>query len=170
LYTAYDKATKKLTIKNLTDLVTVNRGWDWTLVEINKAISLSGLTVMMMSFMPQFVEQSKEMLFQSMSLLWAHSTYSFYKFYGLSPTNVAKDKMMKKVSVTLGSLGQLALSAGYWGYISWEALMGSATVLGVSHFYTMELDYKGRLQVRPYAYLPFPLSGWIMYLLGRKYL
>ena len=36
-------------------------------------------------------------------------------------------------------------------------------VLGVSHFYTMEIDFKGVLQVRPYAYLPFPLSAVVLF-------
>ena len=73
LYTAYDKQTKKLKLGNLKDLVTFNRGLDWTLVEANKAISLSGLTVMMLSFLPALKKQSEQLLFQSISMLWTHS-------------------------------------------------------------------------------------------------
>ena len=158
LYTGYDKASKKLKPSNLVDLVTLNRGWDWTLVEINKAISLSGLTVFMMSYLPQMQTQGKELLFHGMSMLWAHSVYSVYKFYGYSLQRLMKEKTVKQVSVALGAAGQLALAAGYWGYITKEALVVSSSLLGVSHFYTMEIDYKGVLQVRPYAYLPFVLA------------
>ena len=39
---------------------------------------------------------------------------------------------------------------------------------GIAHFYTMEIDYKFNLGVRPYAYLPFPLAaiglGYMVYL------
>jgi len=56
-YTAYDKVKKTLVIKNLTDLVSLNRGLDWTLLELNKAISLSGMTTMLLAFLPQFQEQ-----------------------------------------------------------------------------------------------------------------
>ena len=158
LYTGYDKKTKKLKPSNLVDLVTLGRGLDWSLVECNKAISLSGLTVFLASFMPQFQEQGKELLFQGMSMLWAHTAYSIYKFYGYSLQRLMKEKRVKQISVALGTAGQLALSAGYWGYISNEALVLGSTVLGVSHFYTMEIDYKGVLQVRPYAYLPFVMA------------
>jgi hypothetical protein len=41
-YTAYDKSKKTLVLQNLKDLVTLNRGLDWTLVESNKALSLAG--------------------------------------------------------------------------------------------------------------------------------
>jgi hypothetical protein len=39
----------------------------------------------------------------------------------------------------------------------------STTVLGMAHFYTMEIDYKYVLQVRPYALLPFPLAAAVLY-------
>lgn len=158
LYTAYDKGSKKLTMQPIKDFVTGARGWTWTLVEANKALSLTGLTCMMMSFLPAFADQSQEMLFQSMSILWAHSIYSFYKFYGNSLTNIIKDLPIKQISISMGVLGQLVLSLGYWGQISETALLSCATLLGVGHFYTYEIDYKWVLQVRPYAYLPFPLA------------
>ena len=71
---------------------------------------------------------------------------------------IVKEKRIKQISIALGMAGQLALSAGYWGYISNEALVLGSTVLGISHFYTMEIDHKGVLQVRPYAYLPFIMA------------
>ena len=149
-------------IQNLRDFFFVGRGWNWTLVEANKALSLTGLTTMMLSFIPvgvlKDVTLRKELLFQSMSMLWLHSVYSMYKYYGLSLKNLMNDKTIKKISIFCGMAGQVALSAGYWGYVSTEALVFCATTFGVTHFYTYELDYKGVLQVRPYAYLPFPLS------------
>jgi len=65
-YTAYDKNTKKIRLANLQDMLTVNRGWDWTLVEANKALSLTALTTTLLSFLPQLQEQKRELLFQSM--------------------------------------------------------------------------------------------------------
>ncbi len=158
-YTAYDKAKKTLVADNLLDLIFVRRGLDWTLVELNKALSLAGLTIMISSFLPQFVQKKKELLWISMNMLWIHSVYSFYKFYQFSPKKVVNEKWMKKTSVILGTAGQLALSLGYWGYIDYNTLLVSATTLSFAHFWTMEVDFKYKLQVRPYAYLPFPLAG-----------
>ena len=165
LYTAYDKQTKTLVLKNLTDLVTFKRGRNWTFLELNKAISLSGLTTMLMSFLPQFESQNRELLFISMNMLWAHSVYSFYQFYSLKVSKVLSLKFVKRISILFGSLGQLALSAGYWGFISKPALLLTSTSLGLAHFWTMEVDDEYVLQVRPYAYLPFPLGAAALYYL-----
>jgi len=108
-------------------------------------------------------------------MLWTHSCYSAYQFYGathipelstfpaiFSDLGSADSKQravgMKKLSIIMGTFGQLALSAGYWGYISMHALCYLGVGLGTVHFYTMEIDYKWVLQVRPYAYLPFALA------------
>jgi hypothetical protein len=131
---------------------------DWTLVEINKAISLSAITTMLLSFLPDFQQQSEGLLCTSMVMLWTHSIYSMYKFYGFQLSKVLNDKTIKKISIALGVGGQLAISAGFMKKISSEALVLSATLLGVGHFWTMEVDYKYKLQVRPYAYFPFVLA------------
>ncbi len=162
-YTAYDKTKKTLVPANLLDLVLVRKGTDWTLVELNKAISLAGLTVMLSSFLPQFRQERKEMLWISMNMLWVHSVYSLYKFYKFDPRKILSDKWMKKLSVVLGTAGQLVLSLGYFGYIDYNALLVSATTLSIAHFWTMEVDFKYNLQVRPYAYLPFPLAAYALY-------
>ena len=158
LYTAYDKASKTLKLKNLQDLVTCGRGLDWTLVEMNKAISLAGMTGMLMSFLPAFNKQSKGLMFSSMTLLWTHSIYSAYKFYGYKLERLLADKSIKQASIVFGVAGQLTLVAGFYGYISQSVFAYAASVLSVAHFWTMEVDYKYVLQVRPYAYLPFPLA------------
>lgn len=162
-YTAYDKATKTLCPKNLLDLVTLSRGLEWTLVELNKVVSLAGLTTMLLSFHPQMKTNSKDLLFISMNMLWGHSIYSLYKFYQFDPRNIIKDKWMKQLSILLGSAGQLALAAGHWGYISTAQVLLSGTVLGIAHFWTMEVDYKYVLLVRPFAYLPFPMAMYNLY-------
>jgi hypothetical protein len=163
-YSAYDKTEQTLVPSLLTDIFLFRKGVDWSLKEINKTISLSGITGMLVSFLPNLdKEKARELTFISMNLLWAHSVYSMYKFYDFNPSKVWNDKFMKKLSVFLGSLGQLALAAGYWGKISPSALLLSATTLSIGHFYTMEIDYKYQLQVRPFAYLPFPLAAWNLY-------
>lgn len=162
-YTAYDKTEQRIIPSLFVDLMLIRKGWDWTLKELNKAISLSGMTLMLMSFLPEMKSSQKDLLWISMNMLWGHSVYSFYKFYQFDPRKVMSDKWIKTLSVWLGSAGQLALAAGYWGQISPSALVASATTLSIAHFWTMEVDYKYKLQVRPYAYLPFPLAAWALY-------
>jgi hypothetical protein len=138
-YTAYDKSKKTLVWKNLVDLVTLSRGLDWTLVESNKALSLAGMTTMLLSFVPTFEKRSKGLLWVSMMMLWTHSAYSMYKFYGYKLAKLMSDKAIKRLSIGFGVAGQLALSAGYLGYISPAALVYSASALSISHFWTMEV-------------------------------
>lgn len=164
-YTAYSKENKTLTTGNLLDFFLLRKGVVWTLVEANKAISLAGLTIMLSSFLPIFANMKTDLLWISMNLLWIHSVYSFYKFYEFSIFVVNKEKLPTKIiSVYVGIAGQIALSLGYFNIINYSTLLLSATVLGIVHFWTMEVDYKYKLQVRPFAYLPFPLAVLVLVL------
>ena len=51
-YTGYSKAEKKLVPSLLIDVITLKLGLDKFLVEMNKAISLSGLTALLLAFCP----------------------------------------------------------------------------------------------------------------------
>jgi hypothetical protein len=156
LYTAYDKKTKRWFVwDNLFDVLLLRRSTDFTLVEINKAISLTGLTSVILGFIPETGsdEHRKELLYYGAGALLTHTAYSIYKFE-IYPPKILSHKGVKRISYSLGTLGQLAL------------FMNQATasiLLGVSHFWTMEVDFKWKLQVRPYAYLPFPLAAYALY-------
>jgi len=168
LYTAYDKKEKNLVFSNLADLFLVRKGWNWTLVEANKALSLSGLTIMLTAFLPEFKENKQELTRIALGSLWIHSLYSYYKFYQFDIRQVFSDKAVKQLSILLGASATGALWAGYLGIeaLSASVLAAASTALGVAHFYTMEVDYKYKLQVRPYAYLPFPLAAFVLYRLA----
>jgi hypothetical protein len=161
-YSAFNKKESTLDPSLLLDVILARRGISWSLKEMNKVISLSGLTTALLSFLPTFRSVSpahaKELQFISMNLLWLHSVYSLYSFYRFDPNRVLKEPQIKQISIFLGVLGQLALSAGYWGYISNTSLLLSVTAFGLGHFVTMEVDSKWVLQVRPFAYLPFPIA------------
>jgi hypothetical protein len=163
LYTAYDKNSKSLTSRNLVDLFLCRRGLDWTLVELNKTISLSGLSIFLISCLPQFSGEREDLVYIAVNMLVAHGIYSSYKFYQFDPYKVLQEKFIKKCSVLLGAVSLGALLFGYFNYISVPTVVLSVTTLSVSHFWTMEVDYKYRLQVRPYAYLVFPLAALALF-------
>lgn len=94
--------------------------------------------------------------------LWAHGIYSMYKFYGFSLQRFIADKLIKKISVFLAIAGQLVISGGVFGYFSYSTLLIGGVTLGMAHFWTMEVDYKYVLQVRPFAYLPFVLAPLVV--------
>ena len=165
-YSAYNKTSKSIDFPLLLDVLLCRRGVDWSLKEINKVISLSGLTTLLLTFIPEFdnyCSNTRDLFFLSMNLLWIHSSYSFYKFYGANLRNVMNEKWMKRLSVWLGSVGQVVLALGYFEKLEWQNVAFLATVLGIGHFYTMEIDFKYQLQVRPFAYLPFPLGVVSLY-------
>lgn len=162
-YTAYDKASKTLKLELLKDFFLLRRGTNWTLKEANKAISLSGLTSLLLAFLPEFRHIKKDLLYASAGLLWTHSVYSFYDFYGFSLKKVWNDKLLKPLSVVFGAAGHLILSYSFLGEINDTALAVTTTALSMAHFWTMEVDYKYDLQVRPFAYLPFPLAAYTIY-------
>lgn len=171
-YTAYSKEKKTLDFSLLTVVFAVKKGWDHTFVELNKAISLAGMTVFGLALL---LPDVSGLLLDAMIMLSIHSVYSTFKYYGgkniplLSTwgnvftelkSNSKKERAegVKKVSVVLGSLGQSGLWIGYFEYVSPVAVvLAVGLLLGVSHFYTMEIDFKGVLQVRPYAMVAFPV-------------
>mmetsp|Transcript_19955 Transcript_19955/g.28680 ORF Transcript_19955/g.28680 Transcript_19955/m.28680 type:complete len:185 (+) Transcript_19955:74-628(+) len=162
LYTAYHKQKKTLSWDLLADVIFVRRGWDWTLVELNKVISLAGLTLILLSFLPYVVFSGSAFVWTAHSLLTIHSIYSVYKFYGFSLQRLASDKPMKQLSIFLGAVAQGILWAREYGYISGYYLVYGTILFGLGHFWTMEIDYKYRLQVRPFAYLPFILGALVL--------
>jgi len=106
----------------------------------------------------------------SMNMLWIHTVYSMYKFYSFSPRKLMAEKFLKRFSVIFGALGNVALAIGFFEKMSWEAMIIAGTTLGIAHFWSMEVDYKYVLQVRPFAYLPFPLAAIVLGFVGYKYI
>ena len=166
LYTAYSKTSKKLDFKQLGDVIFVRKSWNHTLVEMNKAISLAGLTNLCIALLCS-AHLRVAMLWQGVVMLWLHSGYSLFRFYGETHiprigtwpyildewrSDKAKVRLqaMKKASLIFGSLGQVLLTLTAW------PVLGLA--FGVAHFYSMELNFKMQLGVRPYGYLPFILA------------
>jgi hypothetical protein len=161
----------------------------------NKAISLAGLTVLCLAFIvPRFffgtsdgaaepsLEFQHSLCWHAFVMLELHSCYSAVKYYGSkhiprledwkksSFVSDLRDKKtfmegVKKLSITLGVLGQVSLVAGCFGMAPGSLItlaFASSISLGTAHFYSMEIDFKKRLQVRPFALLPFPLAAAVV--------
>ena len=64
----------------------------------------------------------------------------------------------RQFSNVTGLMAELALYAWAFSYLDIFGTCYLSLVLGIAHFYTMEIDFKYVLGVRPYAYLPFPLA------------
>jgi hypothetical protein len=188
-YTAYDKQKKKIVPNNLLKVVLFENGVDGTLVEYNKAISLSGLTLLCFAFIiPRTFEvknpahYQNTLYFHAEVMLAIHSFYSVFKYYGSKNipklnewkvpfwTDLKQKKSqmegIKKLSIILGDVSQLMLFFGYNSFFSINRnfALVVAIVVGTMHFYLMEIDYKFALQVRPFAFLPFPLAAAVVVL------
>ena len=57
-----------------------------------------------------------------------------------------------------GGIALTTLFLYNYGYVGGYQAANVAIVCGIIHFYTMEIDSNFVLHVRPFAYLPFPLS------------
>jgi len=164
-YTMYDKFTGRLVPSNLLRLLTFQEGADKFLVEMNKALSLSGLTVLAFSFFPIYKKRVRyALLWSAVVQLWIHAVYSTLKYYGskniprISTFFDWNSEQIKKISILLGIMAQVVLSLGYFSYIGWFQLSLFGLSSSILHFYTMEIDHKYVLRVRPYAYIVFPIT------------
>jgi hypothetical protein len=166
-YTAFDKKSKSLQPMLIITILLLqgDGGLTHTLKELNKAISLAGLTILLFSFADLHGYDAAELLRIAMVTLTVHSAYSFYEFYGCSLDAVLKDKLLKPTSIVLAVLCQCLLYFSYFSEaIPHSVLALEATVLGILHFWTYEVDFKYVLQIRPYAYLPFVVGGYVFLL------
>eukprot|EP00123_Amoebidium_parasiticum_P019628 comp28285_c0_seq1/m.47193 comp28285_c0_seq1/g.47193 ORF comp28285_c0_seq1/g.47193 comp28285_c0_seq1/m.47193 type:complete len:209 (-) comp28285_c0_seq1:279-905(-) len=183
LYTAYCKTKKTLDFALLTEVLTVSKGVDHTLVQMNKVISLVGITILALAFLPMFSSMRYDLLIHASYLLWTHTAYSTYKYWDspnipvfpLSGWSIgatlsdlkAEPKRwvagMRKVSFWCGFFGQLIILAWNFGLVGTTVgVCVGLMLLSHTHFYTMEVDFKGVLQVRPAAFLPFLLCGGVV--------
>jgi hypothetical protein len=175
LYTAFSKTTKKLDFDQLKVVLTASKSVDHTLVELNKAISLNGLTCLALAFCPGFLSLQEGLWWWGMLQLWVHSCYSSYKYYGTNnipllstwpkiqeelKSKKSKDNAVavKKLSIIFGAIGQLGVILGVFYYVGPLILLWTGVGFGTLHFYTMEIDYKYVLHVRPWGFLPFALA------------
>lgn len=167
LYTAYEKKSKTLKPSLLVTILLLkgDGGLTHTLKELNKAISLAGLTILLFSFANMDGYNSGELFKISLLTLTVHSIYSFYEFYGFSVDAVLKDKLLKPTSIVLAVLCLSLLYFAYFsGAIPFSVLALEASILGILHFWMYEIDYKYVLQIRPYAFLPFLVGGYVILL------
>jgi hypothetical protein len=172
LYSAYDKASRSLRLGTLLDVLLVRKGADHSLVQGNKVLALSGLTALGVALWPgaeRVVSSPESLLRESLCVLAVHSAYSLYKYYGTGnipalsawrsadfSSSKGKLEVARKVSNVSGVLAQDVLIAMCAGWCATDGVRGACLLsLGVLHFYTMEIDFKAVLQVRPFAYLAF---------------
>ena len=161
-YTAWDKENKQLQTSNVADVVLLRRGLSHTLNELNKILSLTGLTILPLAY---FLHNPYDHLYLSLWSQVVHAIYSSWKYYGtkvayvtempniLVELNTKRPKVfiegVKKVSILCGALS-LALLASHIYVPEWDAAAVGILVLftALVHFYTMEIDYKFVLHVR----------------------
>jgi hypothetical protein len=72
--TAYEKTKGALNFALLKDLFLIKRGVDWTCTEINKALALSAITLMLFSFLPSVTHEGGQ-VFEVVCLECSHCQY-----------------------------------------------------------------------------------------------
>lgn len=186
LYTAYDKQSKSLALPGLLDVLCLRKGVGHTLVELNKVAGLVGLTLLALAYAPlgglwlgTDGSAQTALLSHALGVLMLHSIYSAIVYYGEThiprletwPAIVSellsdKPKVfligVRKVSNLTASVSMCLL---LWLVFGSGAPLASilaalATItLGTVHFYTMEVDFRLELCVRPFGFLPFYVAG-----------
>ena len=170
-YTGFDKKTKSLNWSQLLDVLAFRRSVEFTVKETNKVLALAGLTCIAYSV----ISVDRFMLLIAAIELIIHGLYSSYAFYGsnnIPPisdwsisktrqeiTSVSKKERLlstRKLSIICSVISSIILETWLLGYVDWTPLViNSFLSLSVIHFYTMEIDFRGKLHVRPFGFLAF---------------
>lgn len=164
-YTMYDKKTKSLIPSKLFSILTFQEGFSKFLSAMNKILALNGLTVLAVSFYPRYRHIRAKLLLSAIIQLLVHTAYSAYSFYGTKKVPIISSFFslragdgIKKLSVVFGIVANCVLLSGYMSYIPYSKLAFFGLAFSVLHFYTMEMDHKYILRVRPYGFIVFPAS------------
>ena len=173
LYTGYSKQDQRYDTALIREVLMLEKGLHHTVLELNKIIALAGLTALLCAFFAH----AEDFVSHAQWLLLLHAALSTWKYYGdtkfpiitsfgsaLDEWRSKKSKdnavAVKKASIVLAVFGQIILAAGHLGYMS---LTGASFALlslgfGFAHFWTMEVDFKYKLGVRPAGLFPFVLG------------
>ena len=156
-YTMYSKQEKKLVPQSLVQLFTMQRGLNTFLIEMNKAISLSGITCLMLAFIPYIIgsEVQQDMLMSAFVQIVVHVCFSIYWYYGThyippleyhfgletkyKPNNVTKYRL---ISVYSAAVADLAALVWLFDVLSWSAMGFGCILFSIVHFFFMEIDHK----------------------------
>lgn len=168
LYSGYDKTTKSMRIKqNLGDIFLVRKGITHTLDQVNKVLGLAGLSLLAESSFWHVSGRADArplasgLATSSLVLLEVHAAYSAWRYTSrfTSPAKKAAATWLgvSALSVTLVRNGYGVRLAervpGVGRIVAANGAAAAAIGLGLAsaHFYTMELDSKNVLQVRPFG-------------------
>ena len=146
-------------------------------MQLNKVIALTAICLVSLAFCPGISSRVRQdLIVCGLAHVVAHVVYSAIKYYGSSnipyitkfikmPVELKSDdtkvrgKGIKKFSVVMGVFAELVLFATWFNLITSVMIAGSSIIgLSIIHFYSMEVDQKLVLQVRPFALLVFPLA------------
>eukprot|EP00386_Alphamonas_edax_P003255 GDKI01009976.1.p1 GENE.GDKI01009976.1~~GDKI01009976.1.p1 ORF type:complete len:234 (+),score=43.48 GDKI01009976.1:96-704(+) len=155
-YSAYSKADGTFRSSLLWNILKF-KNTHFSLREINKVISLAGLSLLGVAFLPGFKSQRTQLIRHACWQLWVHSVYSCASFYSCSFEKMVVNNP-KAVAIGAGCVGQLALAGYMTGHLGKECVLWGGLGMGMAHFVLME-SKNGKMQIRPFAYLPFFLAS-----------
>ena len=154
-YTSWEAPTT-LNVGALADVLTLRKGALHAATVVNKAVSVAGLVLIALAFLPQFASLSAELTFNALVMLGAHAAFSVFRYYGtpivpaLQTWPQAKGATAVKVAALfLGGMAQQCLAAGYLQFVSRAVVAYGALNLGLAHFVAERADNAGAMRVPP---------------------
>jgi hypothetical protein len=161
-YTAWEAPTA-FNAGALTDMLTLRKGVLHAAQLLNKAVSVAGLALVALAFLPAFAPLSRELTLHALVLLAAHATFSTIRYYGtpivpaiqtwaaagLPRPGASGAAAVKVAALFLGGVAQQCLGAGVLQFVSRSVLAYGALSLGAAHFLAERADKDGVPRVPP---------------------
>ena len=160
MYTGHDVKTNKLSLSLIFDVLLVRRSREFTLVELDALLSLSGLTVLGFAFWPRNKQNRHAFICHALYILLAHAAYVAYLAFKrymsegsmLPSLGPRGNKSVKQISLAAGAFGLLMLTMTYFEWAVSDAGGLLALMAFSAHFYTQSIDKHGTLQLRSFGH------------------
>jgi hypothetical protein len=155
--------TKEFRLGKVIDIVTLGRGQDYTLNELNRIASITALTIIILSYMPPFTGKHKDLIGISLPIVIVHWLYSMNKYFGFNIKRIMDTRGDMKISLVSGNVAIISLVLHYLGKISAHHFMMCSLLGSVTHYLFMKYSQNSKLDLKLFGYLPLVLAGFAIY-------
>ena len=145
------------------DIISFKRGSEWSLVELNKILAVSALTITLLSYIPHLEHKHRDLIKLVFPMILVHWAYSMNKYFGFSIKRVLDSRGDMKLSLISGMATMAAFALHYLGNIKAHHFMMLSLLGSTCHYIFMKYSQQGRLDLKPMAYLPLALAGYAVY-------
>jgi hypothetical protein len=162
--TGFESPNSGWHLDRIINVLTFKPNVDFTLVELNKILSTTALTMILLSWLPSFSGKNHQILQIALPCTIIHQIFSVNKYFGFNLKRIMDSRGDLKLALIAGFCANVALVLRYLNKIQDHHLMLATLIGGTLHYYFMKTGWNGgALNVKAFGYIPFIIAPIALY-------